>query len=112
MSRLPAKDAAGDGDIVRGDLKQVVIDVRARCALRRCNHGTHVSIAANGIGPSLDRKLRAEDAVLGRKLLDDDVSTAGKLPGVEWCWTHHGAEATGAFIVTVRDVADLRGADL
>ena len=112
MSRLPPKNAAGDGDIVRRDLKQVVIDVCARCAFRRCNHGTLVSIAANGIGPSLDRELRAKHAAFGRKLLDDDISTARKLPGVEWCWTHHGAEATGAFIVTVRDVADLPGAGL
>ena len=112
MSRLPPKNAAGYGDVVCRDLKQVVIDIRTRCPLGRRNHGTLVSIAANGIGPSLDRELRAEYSAFGRELLDDDISTARKLPGVEWCWTRHAAKATGAFIEMVRDVADLPGASL
>ena len=112
MTRLPPKDATGDGDVVCRNLKQVVIHVRTRRALCRCDHGTFVSIAADGIGPALDRELRAKYATFGRKLLDDDVSTARKLPRVKLWWTRHATEATGALIVMVRDVADLPGAAL
>ncbi len=109
MSRLPAENAACNRDIVGRDLKQVLINVRRRSAFRRRDYGALMSIAADRIGPPLDRELGAKYAALGRKLLDNDVSTAGQLPGVEWCGTDHAAGATGAFIETVRDVADLPG---
>jgi hypothetical protein len=66
-----------------------------------------VPIASNGIRSSLDGELGAVDTTFGRKLLDDDVPAAGKLPGIEWCGTVHAAEATRAVNEMVRDVADL-----
>lgn len=109
MSRLPSKDASCDRDVVRCDLKQVVINIRGGGTFRCRDDRALVPIAAHRIGSPLDGELRTEDASLGGKLLDDDITTAGELPRVEWCGTVHEAEATKAVIETVRDVADPPG---
>ena len=109
LSRLPPQDASGDGDIVRCNLKQVVINIVSGGAFRRRNDRPLVSIASNRVGSPLDRELRAEDASLRGKLFDDDIATAGELPRVERCGTVHEARATRAFIEAVRDVADPPG---
>jgi hypothetical protein len=83
-----------------------MIDIFRRGALRRRDDRPLVSVAANRVRSPLDAKLRAEDTPLAGKLFNDDIPTAGKLPRVERCGTVHGAQATRAFIETVRDVAD------
>ena len=112
LSRLPPQDTSGNRDVIRGDLKQVVINIVGGGAFRRRDDGALVAIAPNRVGSPLDRELRAENASLGRKLFDDDIATAGELPRVERRGTVHEVRATRAFIEAVRDVADPPGGRL
>jgi hypothetical protein len=65
-------------------------------------------ITAYGVGPPLDSELRAEPPVIRGNGLDDHITAARQLPGIERCRLVHGDSATkAAGEETGRDVADL-----
>ena len=89
LSRLPSQDASGDRDVIRCDLKQVVINIVGGGTFRRRDDRPLVPVASHRVGSPLHRELRTEDTALRGKLFDDDMATAGKLPRVERCGTVH-----------------------